>query len=80
MTEQIKCPDCGVLLTCPNSCYPKLHTCRLKRQFTVGEIGKNSSKDVVVYLYHKMHGKIMPEEIMVPVTRITHNSKGVILS
>lgn len=32
MTEQIKCPDCGALLTCPNGCYPKLHSCKPKEQ------------------------------------------------
>lgn len=80
MTEQIKCPDCGVLLTCPNRCYPKLHTCKPKEQLTVGEISKDSNEDEAVYFFHKLHGKIMPEEIMIPVTKITHKSEGVILS
>ncbi len=27
MAENIKCDDCGAILTCPNGCRPKLHTC-----------------------------------------------------
>ena len=80
MTEQIKCPDCGALLTCPNRCYPKLHSCKPKEQMTVRDIMKNSNEDEAVYFNHKMHGTIMPEEIMVPVTKISHKSEGVILS
>lgn len=81
MTEQIKCPDCGALLTCPNRCYPKLHTCKqTEGQLTVGEISQDSNEDEAVYFYHKMHGKIMPEEIRVPVTKIEHKPEGLILS
>ena len=47
---------------------------------TVGEIMKDSNEDEAVYFFHKLHGKIMPEEIMVPVTTIKHKSEGVILS
>ena len=49
-------------------------------KLTIGEIIKGCNEDEGVYFHHKLHGKIMPEEIMIPVTKVSHNSYGVILS